>query len=754
MKRKSVAKKICSFALSLVILFSPIFLTGCFEDLRPKQNSTTTNQNTTPTGQTGGGNGGGSSSSSTPPKVSLSYGEYDDYFENYRITYTPTQDVERDGFNQELLSQNQDVANKILTKLLNSYGSSEESDEDFDYNSNPLFSKENDIKTIVAEGYNYYLVKEPNYLVNVNYSQSEETREHKAFNHENAIGNIEDVSDAEVANRLQLAELLILNGFVLNEDGSGTFDTEYQSHLDSSGKVKTADFSALSNTINHLGFTQSEIEQIQFFVLNYLIGKDNVQTDNNRFVNVYYDSDSKEIHVVKNSTYNRFLNDETYAMALNLVNGNQIKTSAVDYEIDETIEFSYDNGIFDNSLVGLCDYATEFLGLSSRNGFESFEPDVDEITYYYSNDDVFVTDVGSTDEIQDGGALHEAFSSAIYKSLIKTNYRNSDFDANFWNYDSYGNSHYGEAKINKNVVVNIDGVQRTIFSIRLPYFKNYFNTTHKIVNETISSGVSVQTRDKWRETHNFEYPYDEEYPSIPLCYFADYDNSDMLFDGSGSCAKMFSGYQNYQNMVLMPKKLVELESGALFITRELAEDEAWFYNGTTDGYGDFDLTVYVRYYDATTGSFATWQAEDGTSSEFYVLDTITVKYVGYRDEVYLTEDATESTTVAILVPNVVNFSIKDILSSAETSNFQDKSPVLEGFEEDAVLSPHESTLISKENYGYLFNYVETPDGNQVICFDGQKAEAPSYFELVFSCPEDCRFQFCFYPTVAYKTETA
>ena len=406
--------------------------------------------------------------------------------------------------------------------------------------------------------------------------------------------------------------------------------------------------------------------------------------------------------------------------------------------------------------------------------------DPSRIDYDFATTDYSITEEekhSTSDSDYLNSDLKQLFSQKIYEVLIKTKYRNSNFNANFWDYDADGNLLSGDG--NKTVVATIDGVQRILYSVRLPYFKNYFNTTFKIVNEVVNSEASFETKTQWELIHGSAYPYDDEYPSVPLTYFADYDNGDMLFDGKSSCAKMFSGYQNYQSMVLMPQKTVELDSGALFITRQLAEDEAHFEDGSTDGYGDFELTIYARFYDASTQSYAMWEGEDGTFSEFYIIDTITVLFDAYEEgpEEDMEEDEEPDEDIpddeedyepdnpddeendpgaglTNLTPNVVDFSIKKILKSAFVNGTQVESNLLEGFDENSVLSKHHSTLITKENYGYLFNYVDTPDGKQVVCFDGKKAGAPSYFELVFSCPEDCKFQFCFYPTVAFDPQVA
>ena len=797
MKTKGKSKKLLSFALALVMMFSPIFLSGCFDGFFTS-NSIGSNQNqqtqTNPTSGGSTGNGGNSNNQNNNDdendnRQCLDYEEYPLFFKNYRITYSPKDSINRSSFNEAIDSQNSSIATKIIGALENEYKSE----------TNNVFADEIDCDEIkVQDGStNYYLIKQPktNYVSDVN----DVTVEY--FSHQNAIStdvdqfdNVGWVSKNEdggikntFANNIKLAELIILAGYQLNEDGTGEFDNEYNSHLDANRNVRNDDLTEIYKKIDHLGFTQSEMMQVQYFILNYVIGKNLVDLDNTRFVNAYYDGGVAR--VVKNNTYNRFLTDETYAMAFEETSLSYSDGSLLEFDTIEDSSVSNRDKI--NSTIGLCEYVVSNLGYASLQGFELSTDPYDGTRYFDVNMDYdFSTKnsgIGEGDKhsTTDGeylnSGLKQAFSSIIYQNLIKTNYRDTGFNANFWDIDEDGNLLSGSG--NSTVFANIGGIQRTLFSVKLPYFKNYFNTTYKIVNEIIFGKATDQTKQDWLMSHTSEYPYKNEYPTVPFTLFADYTNGDMLFDGKSGCAKMFSGYQHYQSMVLMPKQAVEVEDGALFITRELAEDEAYHEDGTTDGFGDFEMTVYVRYYDSTTQSFAMWEGEDGTFSEFYVLSTLTIKYEAFpenlnepdeddesdddleddeEDDLDEAEDNDEDfeddetgddnqfgSNFTNITPNVVDFSVKDILKSAYNGGVQNETYLLDGFAEDSVLSKHKSTLVTKEKYGYLFNYVDTPDGKQVVCFDGKGAGAPSYIELIFSCPENAKFQFCFYPTVAY-----
>ena len=364
-KNKKCIKKILSFALALVMFFSPIFLSGCFDGVTSNGIGSNQNQQTTPNNPTGGsagGNSGGNSGETTgseqddeedlDDRESLQYEQYDDFFKNYRITYNPKLNIDRTTFTEELDKQNVSVANKIVSQLELEYKVGTKTIKDVNENSievsSSLFSNNIDNSDLRIDDTNiFYLIKQPktDYVIDVNNSTLEYfSHEHAITEDNNQFGNTGWVAKddttggilADYKTNIQFAELLILAGYTLEEDGSGDFDSEYRSHLDSSGKVRSEDFEDIYAKVNHLGFTQSEMRQIQYYVLNYIIGKNLVDYDNTRFVNVYYDGGYAK--VVKNNNYNRFLTDETYATAMEETSSNFANGSLIDYTSTSNID--------------------------------------------------------------------------------------------------------------------------------------------------------------------------------------------------------------------------------------------------------------------------------------------------------------------------------------------------------------------------------------------------------------------------------
>ena len=740
---KSGFKKILTFLLVLVISLSPVFVTGCFWDNNNQSN--TTIQPTTPSGG-GGGNGGnvggGSNNSNQEKRTSLSRDQYDDYFKNYRITYQ-TNNQSRTDFNNQIISQNEDVAEDILNNIKDSY-----SDKSMFYGTGY------DIKTIYANNesgpqliYNNSIVTFTN--DNDNYSSF--------FSHK-----IDDIDFYE--KKLVLAITLVLQGYdVLNKDGSinQEFDNLYVTQcnllLNADGSIKDNDaFNNLANNVSHLGFTVRDNQQIENFVLHYVIGTELVKEDDKKFVNCYYDESSgnPKIEVAyyggdnrySNSSFNKFLTDETYATGY-LTNFNN------------NLEFGL-NGSEDQSLQGLLYYAGYYLA-SMTAGNDPSNVNSLVIDSYIGDYDIEEGKV-IANKVTDPSTM-QSVASAIYNKLIKMH--RDTFNANVWHYDEYGNIDSPEAG---NLVV--DKQQgHVLFSVRLPGFKNFTSTVHQIVKNQTNSAPSYDNLQNWQNDYGYEYPFKDnngnyiKYPNIPYTYFADYDNNDMLFDGVTGVAKMFSGFQCYQNMVLMPQSAVDLKDGAIFVTRKLVEDEAHYPDGSTDHSGDFEMTVYARYYDAETKSYATWKNDDTMeSSEYYKIGTKIVEYKEYTmlvvDEEAMqnaqNEQDVQNATKKVLnyVPTTFNFSIKDILLLAEINGTQKTSWTLDPFADNKGLKLHNQQLVTKYNYGECFREDYTPEGNKVVVYDGKSVGSSSYFELVFSCSKNIPFQFCFYPIVAYAPQ--
>ena len=759
MRKKSKLKRTLFFLLALMMTSSPLFLSGCFGS--SNTGSTTTNvQQTTPS--TSGGGGGGTSNNNSNSNLnnnqenrrSLEYEEYDQYFKNYRVTYQ-TSNTNRNSFNKEIYKQNNELSSSIASSLNSSYGSSAMfSTVDYNIANIPTGSGENNHLLYSSES-NYYVTQYTHdgsdYL--------------QYFTHAASI-NIS-------ANRLKIATTLILQGYnAVDENGSknNEFETQYNSLcsslLNTDGTAKNDSqfeetLTNLSNGITHLGFTDRDLEQIENFILHYVIGTSNVNSDNALFANCYYENGAVYVKYYANgsssqrsSAFNKFLTDETYA------------TGYLD-DTQQTLQFGLKSdlsGAGDKRLQGLLYYAGNYLA-SVKSTSQSFITNslvVDAYDGAYSFLDNAYTESNTYSANTDCPNL----TSAIYNKLIKIDSVRNSFNANIWNYDENGVENSENAG---NFV--IDDAGHVLFSVRLPGFKNYVNTVHKIVSSETSKAPSQTELNSWLLTHGYEYPYKDaetdsyiKYPNIPYTYFADYDNGDMLFDGESGAARMFSGFKLYQNLVLMPQSDVDVESGALFVVRKLVEDETHYADGSTDHSGDFEMTVYLRYYDAATQSYATWTDEEtGAITQFYKIGTETIDYNMYYtediDEEALenaeTDEEIENATSfkANYAPVTFDFSIKEILLSAQVNGSDNESWTLEAFDDGKELCLHNQELVTKDNYGECFREDYTPEGDKVVVYDGKSVGSSSYMELVFYCSRAVPFQFCFYPTVAYAPQS-
>ena len=755
MRKKSGLKKFLAFIIAFMMTLSPMFLTGCFWDSSSNNsNLQPANNQTNPSGGTTGGAGGSTTNGGTNSQTeeqetrpSLEYEEYDQYFKNYRVTYQ-TDKNNRNDFNKQVSTQNLQVAESILTGLNKEYYCNSAMFETSDYNIQSI--DVNNGKVLAYNGTD-------NLNYNVEFTADEDSYR-LYFSH---ILGEQEINYGK--NKLTIAITLILQGYDVldeNDNKSSDFEIEFYSQcnalLNGDSIKNLDDFENLANSVSHLGFTDRDVQQIENFVLHYIIGTTNVQQDDSKFVNCYYDisggnpeikvkyyaGDAKYINV----KYNKFLTDETYATGY-LKNTNN------------NVEFGL-NGSSDMNLQGLLHYSGYYLASLNENiiNFEATKLVVDSYIGDYNEITEKITDVTN----YPAGTLIPAVTSAIYNKLIKIDSVRNSFNANVWKYDSYGNKNSENAG---NLVIDTDG--HVLFSVRLPGFKNFTNTVHKIVNNEVAQAPTQEYLDDWLDEYGYEYPYKDaetgeyiKYPNIPYTYFADYDNGDMLFDGESGAARMFSGFKLYQNLVLMPQSDVDVESGALFVVRKLVEDETHYPDGSTDHSGDFEMTVYVRYYDAATQSYATWTDEEtGETTQFYKIGTETIDY-----NMYITEDIDEEALEnaetdedienaksfkANYAPVTFDFSIKDILLSAQINGQDNESWTLEAFDDGRELCLHNQKLVTKYNYGECFKEDKTPEGDKVVVYDGKSAGSSSYFELVFSCSRAVPFQFCFYPTVAY-----
>ena len=736
MSKKSGFKKLFTFIIALMMTLSPVFLSGCFGNTTIS-NNTSNSQQTNSTLPSGGG-GGGSVPNNNQNNIqrdddrpSLEYEEYDQYFKNYRVTYQ-TDKNSRDGFNNNITSQNATASQNIISGLISKYGS--EADDVFSKAKNNI-QTENE-KSILGLENDYY--DKP-----LNYPYEEDKNDFSVYKHKNSLT---DENLNQKTKNLILGITLILAGYRVEDDNFGSTYNSYSSninaYIDSEFKlIPGTELSNLVNTISHLGFTDLETEQIESFVCKYIIGETLINDDNSKFVNGYFFHNGigyefQQLTGNDAQKYNRFLNDETFAMRdyLDKITDSEIK----------------------NYIYVINEYTTRYLGLVSNQPSSNL--------FNFSMEGRLSTASLITDEsdtyIATDGYEQKQITKAIYDNFI--NLTGTGFNTNFWGYNESGVID----KSLEGVGFAKDSAGHNLVSIRLPYFKNYVNNVHTIVNNELGAEADPTSTEyaTWQLIYGVPYPYTEKYPNIPYTYFADYDNGDMLFDGESGAARMFSGFKLYQNLVLMPQSDVDVESGALFVVRQLVEDETHYPDGSTDHSGDFEMTVYVRYYDAATQSYATWtDAETNETTQFYKIGTETIDY-----NMYITEDIDEEALEnaetdedienaksfkANYAPVTFDFSIKDILLSAQINGQDNDSWTLEAFDDGRELSLHNQELVTKYNYGECFKEDYTPEGDKVVVYDGKSVGSSSYFELVFSCSRAVPFQFCFYPTVAYAPQS-
>ena len=676
MKKIGKVKRILMILLSLVMIASPVFVSGCFGDY----NSSYNNQDNIDFPISGGGSGDTipeeqEEQSKYPKENELSEDDYSNYFKNYRVTYKPSS-VNRKDYDDSIKEQNSQVAEQINTRLIlaNAYN-------------NGLFSQTLSF-IMVGDKYVSYKKTETDNTVTVSIdddyiSYFVQTTEELSFDND----------------KFMLAEALILSGhYLTSEDASqNTFASFYDPYRDSTNTeqiLNTTD--TYISQINHLGYTDVEIEQLTEYILRYIVGEENINADNELFYNAYYDVNRDEIVKITDSQYTRFLTDQTYLTDLVDKNGNPVECN--------------------DKLEGLMYYAGEYLKKSSQSKNFNHQELQGSISSNF---------VDASIGYEEGAEI----GSAIYEKLIKTDYRTS-FNANVWGYDQDKDGVADDV-----VKYKVGSQEYALFSVRLPGFKNYYNRVYFMVRDLICAKVTDENRqsldDYWKDTHpNMDhYPYSEVFPSVPFSYFDDFSSSAMLIDEETSEIVMKnSAYQSYQSFMVMPEQDVYLASAGIILMGPLDYDTEEI---------EMNLTVYIRYYAAETKSFALWN-QNGETSEFYKVGDYTL-HVNDPDDPYILIDEDECT-------------LDDILSSAMIDGTEKGDCFLPAFPQDEeVLTGSDATLITKDNYGYWFNYVSTPEGKQVVCFDGKSANSQSYLEYIFYTESDLPFMFSFLPVIVYST---
>lgn len=776
MQKMSKLKRFFVILFSMVIAISPTFFAGCevfdtsYKSKNPLDFET----------HYGGGGAGGyvpdedeEDSDSSDSENELSDEEYYEYFKNYRLTYKPGE-VERENFNESIKEQNETVSEFVLKELFNKYGNSSEAL--FDNNQLSLSVNEKNIVYVkvdeTGEEYLYFRIKfiedyTPYYSHKnaINGDNSKDISQEKwEFNTYLSTDSLETAKQVEeedfVQNdtflkKLQLAQALILSGnYIDSEDETkNTFKSIYDPLKDESADRIDSVIDEYVNEVNHLGWTDGEIKQLSSYILNYVIGESVVQKDNERFFNAY-STNGEDLVVLNDDRYDRFLTNETYLTLTDKV------AKSYDIDIDERVEDDeYDS--YKNAVEGLLYYAKQYLMSVSKNNFDASKILLNGYLNVGRDLDASTVEAVQTPE----------FTQTIFNQLIatKTEIKDEDdqviatnynFDANVWGYDKTGeiqDKEYLEDDERASVLYTVGNKQYSLFSVRLPYFKNYFNTVHFMVKDILTQKVTEENKAEldaeWRESHpNMdEYPYQDVFPTIPFTYFTDFDATAMVFDDdSGEIDMKDSGYQQYQSFMIMPSQDIILED-AFFLFKAPPE--------TTQS---FQITVYIRYFDGETQSYATWESA-GEESEFYKAGVVDLEFNQQLDGDEIVDDdedddddgeeAREDGERKEKGEYTIfdDFGLKSVLRKAKINGEEKGNCLLKAFDEETeVLCDEPAQLVTKDNYGYWFNYQTTPEGQDVVCFDGKNAHSSSYLEFVFYNPTNTDFVFMFYPEGCYK----
>ena len=312
-----------------------------------------------------------------------------------------------------------------------------------------------------------------------------------------------------------------------------------------------------------MGWTNEEIKQFSSYILNYVIGESVVEKDNQRFFNAY-STNGEDLVVLNDNKYNRFLTSETYFTLSDKI------MMSYDIDLDERVED--DDGSYKNAVEGLLYYAKQYLMSASKNNFDASKI---LLSGYLGERDL---DESELEEIESAELTQTIFNQLIATktevrdenlNIIGTNY---NFNANVWGYNKNGeiiDKEFLEDDERASVLYTTGGKQYSLFSVRLPYFKNYYNTVHFMVQNLLSQKYEdlddeqkQAILDAWKETHPDmeEYPYNDLFPTVPFSYFNDLSSKDMFVDDeTGEILMKGTGYQVYQSFVIMPGKDVYIE---------------------------------------------------------------------------------------------------------------------------------------------------------------------------------------------------
>ena len=769
-KSKLLLKKLLLCLVAVVMCLSPILLAGC--------GST---NNSSGGGNGGGSSGGGSSSGSgdTSGDDSGNTGSDDSgntsgdsgglnadidgkkYLSNYKISYRPSSDDDIGAFVADIKVQVNQIAFDIMRLLFAQYGPLYIDTAEFNNatiisltlgadgnykkveakaqndailsNAKPLFSQD----IITTRMINDSFANVTAYKADSGYS--------KYFNHANAIFADYDFNDNQKSwnwnggckindettyqnkldafvnnlvyrKKLELALLLISAGYDITPTGSNylaykngadMIDSLRNENIDDIEFYKAVDeyvFNTYYRLVDHSGYTDNEISYISSFILNEIIGTELSSLDDTKYLNVYtiQNGNDNTFYPLKDNLalkYNKFLTEETFLSFYYTDTDNDVKSGYFFNDIDKV-----PNGIEQTEVDEINDsqyYASKIIIIQSEAYPKAYGNQVTlenakNVDIYYDIDN----------------KMSDAEKKEFYEKLIDIN-SDGQFTADYWDFDNDDNTNFVMSE-------EVGNETWFLFSVRKQYFKNYANTSYEIVKNLVRAPENSESTMTYAQR---QFDYDLKYPIIPASFFADYINDDILLNENG-IMNMPTGYKRYQSVVVMPKKTFNFKEFYMFLTRQV---------DTTNTTQDFDVTIFLRYYDATTNSFATWGG-DGAGSQFYNCGTVRVTQAS---ELYEIDD-----------PICINS--LEILSSAKIKGTAKGNCTLQAFSNLPSGNAKNPTMITKNSEGAkMFKFVDLPNGQKTVTYSSDYLSAEnrtSYMELLFATDNNNNFQFAILPT--------
>lgn len=281
---KKLYKKISVVLLTLIMIISPVILTGC---LSTDNISSSSGSNSS---SSGGSNSGGDDFDTA------------DYFDGFKVAFDNSQ-VNQDSFINSLYDAVYELSKSILIDLYSQYGqivpSNGVTNQDETYyagGTTPFMSKNDTIEDLETHAIYTYTADPKFSHENAIYEDSpiDETHYNKwNWTYEDNLSSnyqlsfISFVFNTHNIEKLSLAIIMIMDGKTV----WNTSSTDYSNYLTITNNfalMTSADIESqikqyASNT-SHTGLYDEEQKELKEFILNVIIGKDLIELDSTRFV--------------------------------------------------------------------------------------------------------------------------------------------------------------------------------------------------------------------------------------------------------------------------------------------------------------------------------------------------------------------------------------------------------------------------------------------------------------------------------------